>query len=79
MSKRGVSKVMREADRFREGPIAAETVRQRTCDLRHLNHVIEARPKTSCVRHSDETLHLRFVLEVAERLRVNNAIAIDLV
>jgi hypothetical protein len=75
MPERCMPKVVSQSNRFSELLVKLENLCNRSRDLRHLERVGEARPVViACWGKED----LRLVLQPAERLRVNDAVAVAL-
>ena len=72
---RRVTQVVSERDRFGQFLVKAQHLRDRSRDLRHLERVGEARPVVVAGRREE---HLSLVLQPAERLAVDDAIAVTL-
>ena len=75
VAERRVAEIVAERDRFGELLVQAQDLRDRARDLRHLERVRQARAVVIAGRREE---HLRLVLQPAERLAVDDAIAIAL-
>ena len=90
VSERGVPKIVGERDRLGERLLRVQIVGQSTRDLSDLQDVVEAGPEPGPTVAPEpdpklggapavaDALHLRLVLELAERRGVDDPIAIDL-
>src|SRR5438105_3694188 len=76
MAKCGVPEVVAEADGFGENLVETQGLSDRPADLRYFEHVCE--PRAVVIAFGREE-HLRFVLEAAKRLAMNDAIAVALI
>ena len=75
VAERRVSEVVTEPDRLDEVLVQAQRARHRPADLRHLERMRQPGARVVAgVRH----VHLRLVLETAERARVDDAVAVAL-
>ena len=76
VAERGVSEVVAEADGLGEDFVEAQRLGNGARDLRHLEHVRQARSVVIALGCQE---HLRLVFEPAERLAVDDAVAVALV
>ena len=75
VAERRVAEIVAERDRLGQLFVQAQHLRDRARDLRHLERVRQARAVVIAGRREE---HLRLVLQPAERLAVDDAIAVAL-
>jgi hypothetical protein len=79
MSEGRMTKVVRQRDRLTQRFSRSERPRHATSNLCNLNNVVKTSAKCRWPRRVNDALHLGFVLKFAERLAVNDSVAVYVV